>query len=146
LTRNLVKRIHWSVLTTLLFLVKLTQIKNMRLLKNLKQSFLSAISGIKETLVKETSFQIMCFITLLAFFLMFYFPTSRLEKVALLTVCFVVLTLELINSAIERLLDYFNIIFDTKIRIIKDLMAGIVLLVSIGAAIIGWLIFSPYLK
>ena len=39
---------------------------------------------------------------------MFYFPTSRVEKAILATVIFAVLTLEMVNIVIERLLDFIH--------------------------------------
>jgi len=75
---------------------------------------------------------------------MFYFPTSRLEKVVLLFAVFSVLILELINTTIERIMDMVSPAYDERVRVIKDLMAAIVLLASFGSAVIGILIFWPY--
>ncbi len=83
----------------------------------------------------------MLLIAVLVVVAMFYFQTSRLEKVALLLIIFSVLTLELINSVIERILDFLHPLPNEKIKIIKDLMAAIVLVASFGAAIIGLIIF-----
>ncbi len=117
----------------------------MQISKNLKNSFRAAFSGIKDVLIFEANFKIMFAAAIVVVGLMFYFPTSRTEKVVLLTMCFSVLILELINSIIERLLDYFNIQFDPKIKIIKDLMAAVVLLVSLGAVVIGLMVFGPHI-
>jgi len=111
----------------------------------LKDSFKAAFNGLKETLIQERNFKIMLVIAILIIGAMFYFPTSRLEKVALLLMIFSVLSLELINSVIERLLNFLHPLPNDQIKIIKDLMAAIVLLVSFGAAIIGLIIFSNYL-
>lgn len=75
---------------------------------------------------------------------MSYFPTSRLEKVVLLLSVFSVLILELINSAVEKIMDLVTTEYDERIRVIKDLMAAIVLLASLGSAVVGVLIFYPY--
>jgi len=58
---------------------------------------------------------------------------------------FSVLILELINSAMERFLDFLQPAEDIRVKKIKDLLASIVLLVSLGAAIIGFLVFLPYI-
>ncbi len=112
---------------------------------NLTKSFKAAFCGIKDVLILEPNFKIMVVAALIVVFLMFYFPTSRTEKAVLLTMCFSVLILETINSVIEKVLDYFNPGFDARIKVIKDLMAAVVLLVSLGATIIGWIVFSPYI-
>lgn len=78
-------------------------------------------------------------------FFMFYFPTTRMEKIALLLMIFSVLTLELINSTVERIMDLLHPHNGEGVKIIKDLMAAIVLVASLGAAIIGLVIFLPYI-
>lgn len=113
--------------------------------KKLSHSLKAARNGLKDVLIKEKSFKIMLIIAFLVIGAMFYFPTSRIEKVALLIMIFSVLILELINSVIERLLDFLHPLPDEQIKTIKDLMAAIVLVVSAGAAIIGSIIFLPYL-
>ncbi|MEE8131766.1 MAG: diacylglycerol kinase family protein [Candidatus Paceibacterota bacterium] len=113
--------------------------------KKLSDSFKAAWRGLKDTLVEERSFKIMLIVTVLVIGAMFYFPTSRIEKVALLIMIFSVMILELINSVIERLLDFLHPLPNGQIKTIKDLMAAIVLVVSIGAVVIGMIIFLPYL-
>lgn len=114
-------------------------------MKRTIESFKAAIRGIKETLKSEVNFKIMIAIASIAIGLMFYFPTLKIEKAILLTMIFSVLILELINSAIEKVLDFLQPQIDEKVKVIKDLMAAIVLIVSVGAIIIGLIIFLPYL-
>ena len=56
-----------------------------------------------------------------------------------------ILYAEMMNSALEKLCDYNQPLFNLKIKIIKDVAAGAVLLISIISAIIGDLIFFPKL-
>ena len=113
--------------------------------KKIYNSFRAALNGFRETVVFEKSFKIMLVIAALVVAAMFYFPTSRLEKVVLLLATFSVLILELINSAVERIMNVVTSEHDNRVRIIKDLMAAIVLLASFGAALVGALIFLPYI-
>ena len=113
--------------------------------KKLRDSFKYAINGLKETLIFERNFKIMLFFAIVAVFLIFYFPTSRTEKAVVATAIFAVLTLELVNIVIERLLDFLQMERSEEVRIIKDLMAAIVLLASLGAAVIGLIVFWPYI-
>jgi diacylglycerol kinase len=76
---------------------------------------------------------------------MFYFPTGPLEKVVLLAAIFAVLVLELLNSVIERITDFLRPEHNEQVKLVKDLMAAIVLLASIGAIVIGVMIFLPYI-
>ena len=114
--------------------------------KRFTRSIKSALSGFRHVLVFELSFKIMCVIALAVVGAMLYFPTSRTEKAILLVMIFSVLVLELVNSVIERVIDFVHIGHHDKIREIKDLMASIVLVVSLAAASIGILIFWPYAK
>ncbi|MEK7599202.1 MAG: diacylglycerol kinase family protein [Patescibacteria group bacterium] len=114
-------------------------------MRKLKDSFKAAFSGFAETLIYERTFKIMFAAACLVIAGMFYFPTSRLEKIALLITIFSVLILELINSVIERMMNFIQPQKNTQVRIIKDLAAAVILLASFGAAIIGAVIFWPYL-
>lgn len=113
--------------------------------KGILNGFKAAFDGFRETVVFERSFRIMFVIAVFVVAAMFYFPTSRLEKIILLLVTFSVLVLELINSTVEKIMDVITSEHDNRIRIIKDLMAAIVLLTSFGAALVGVLIFLPYI-
>ena len=56
-----------------------------------------------------------------------------------------VISLEMINSAIERYCDLVTTDFHPGIKIIKDVAAGAVLVASIMSLIIGLIIFIPAL-
>ena len=113
-------------------------------MKGLQDSFKAAFRGFWRTLVFERTFKIMMSAAVLVTGAMFYLPTSRLEKIGLLTMIFAVLGLELVNSTIEKFLDFIKPEPSEKVRVIKDLMAAIVLLASLGAAVIGLIVFLPY--
>lgn len=97
-------------------------------------------------LVKEPAFKYMALAALLVVGAMLYFPTTRTEKAVVLVMIFSVLGLEMINSIMERFLDFLQPNQDPRVKIIKDLLSGFVFLVILGAAIIGILIFWPHLK
>ena len=54
------------------------------------------------------------------------------------------LVLELLNGAVERLVDLFKPRMHAYAEQIKDMMAGAVLVSSIGALIVGILVFWPH--
>lgn len=109
----------------------------------IRDSFRAAFAGLRETILFERSFRVMLVLGGITVVAMFYFPTSGLEKIALLAGVFGVLILELVNSTIERILDFISPEYDERVRIIKDLMAAIVLLASVGALIVGVVILGP---
>jgi diacylglycerol kinase len=56
-----------------------------------------------------------------------------------------VLVLELMNSIFERMVDILKPRIHHYVEDIKDIMAGTVLVASLGSALIGLLIFWPYI-
>ena len=115
------------------------------MIKKVHNSFIAAFNGFRETIIFERNLKIMFVVTVLVIAAMFYFPTSRLEKIILLITIFSVLILELINSIVEKIMDVITLERDERVRVIKDMMAAIVLLASFGAALIGALIFLPHI-
>lgn len=115
-------------------------------MSNLKKFFLKfkfAFEGLKLA-TKEQTFKIFCIFAILVIFLMFLFKVSFFEKLILLMTITFVMSLELINSQIEKVLDILQLNYDPKIKQIKDVCAAAVFLACIGAAILGILIFWPY--
>lgn len=73
------------------------------------------------------------------------FHISTVEWIAVIFAIGLVLTAEAINSAIERLSDVVQPEKDDRIRDVKDICAGAVLICAITATIIGSIIFLPKL-
>ena len=114
--------------------------------KKLNTSIKTAIIGLKSVIREEQTFKIQTAVAILVIFFMFYFPLVVIERVVLMLTILLVLGLELINSQIERILDFLEPEFNHKIRKIKDLSASAVLVVVIGSIFIGFLIFLPYIR
>ena len=107
------------------------------------KSFEVAFQGLKIAL-REQTFRIFALVTLLVVILMIVFQIPLHQKLMLILIITFALALELINSQIEKMLVVFCPRYHPEVRLIKDITAGAVLLVAIGAAIIGLLIFLPY--
>lgn len=84
-------------------------------------------------------------VTVLVILASFYFHVSRVEWLILILCIAFVISAELINTAIEISLDYLAKEHHVKVEAAKDIAAGGVLVTAIGAAIIGLIIFLPYL-
>lgn len=72
-----------------------------------------------------------------------YFAIPSMEWIAILLCCAMILSLEAMNSALERVTDIASPKFNAKAGLVKDIAAGAVLLASIFAAIVGMIIFVP---
>lgn len=114
--------------------------------KKLFKSFSYAFRGLKYAIKNEQNFQIEILSGIFVVFLMYLLPTRTLEKIALVIVIFAVLVIELINSIFERVVDMLKPRVHPYAQLVKDIMAAAVLLSSIGAIIVGLLIFYPYVR
>lgn len=71
---------------------------------------------------------------------------NRFEWLWLLIASAIVLALEAVNTSIELLADVYTLEFNLKIKQVKDIAAGAVLIASIFALIVGAFIFIPHLR
>lgn len=113
-------------------------------MKNRLKSVIFAIRGLRTVFIQEKNFQIQIFFAILVGILMFVFPLHSLERVILVLVICLVLLLELTNTALEYTLDIFHPRVHPTVGIVKDVMAGAVLISALAALIIGILIFLPH--
>jgi diacylglycerol kinase (ATP) len=67
---------------------------------------------------------------------------DRLSLIALLIVIAFVLVAEMVNSAIEGAIDVSTTSFDPNAKLAKDIAAGAVLIASITALAVGYLVFA----
>ncbi|MFA5353589.1 MAG: diacylglycerol kinase [Thermodesulfovibrionales bacterium] len=57
-----------------------------------------------------------------------------------------VILAEMVNSAIEYIVDLVSPQYSEEARIIKDVAAGAVLITAVGAAVLGYITLAPYVK
>jgi diacylglycerol kinase (ATP) len=67
---------------------------------------------------------------------------TRFELIALLLAIAFVLIAEMINTAIEHTIDVATTSFDPMAKLAKDIAAGAVLIASVNAVAIGYLVFA----
>lgn len=113
--------------------------------RTLSRSFRYAGKGILFALKNEQSFRFQLVASFVVLVLMFLFPLSTWERIVLLLVIFMVLILELINTTFEKITDILKPRVHFYAEIVKDLMAAVVLLASLGALVIGLYIFIPHI-
>ncbi len=109
------------------------------------KSFLNAIRGIAFLFNSQLNARIELTITGIVIIAGILFRISTSEWLVILLCIALVLSLEGINTAIEIFADKLHPDFDKKIGNVKDVAAGAVLIASIVAAIIGFIIFVPRL-
>ncbi len=104
-------------------------------------SFRYASSGLKQAFVHEQNLKFHLLIAFLVITLSFVLKIPLYEKLILLLVIGVVIALEVVNTAIERVVDLVTKEYHPMARVAKDVSAGAVLIFSIFAVVIGLLIF-----
>lgn len=109
------------------------------------ESFKYALNGILLMFKSGPNFIIQLLIAFASIIAGFYFQLRTGEWTIILICVGGVLSAEIFNTSIEKMVDCLSPEKNQYAGEIKDLAAGAVLLFSIVAAIIGILIFYPYL-
>lgn len=104
-----------------------------------------ALEGLKFTFVEGRNFKIQVGFGILVTILGLVLKISNSEWLALILIISIVLILELINTAIETVVDMVSLKFHPLAKITKDCAAGAVLIAAIASIIIGVIIFLPKL-
>jgi len=111
---------------------------------SLLKSFGYAISGITRVIKEERNIKIHLCAALIVIALAFYFHFSRNDWLVLLLIITIVISLELVNSAVEAVVDLASPEIHPLAKKAKDVAAGAVLVAAIISVIIGFLLFFPY--
>ncbi len=112
-------------------------------LKNRIKSVGFALRGALLLIRTEASIKIQVFIAIVMTAAGFYFDISSTEWILQILAIGLVMGVEGMNTAVEKISDFVQPNHDPKIGFIKDVAAGAVMLVSIAATIIGFIIYLP---
>ncbi|MGB9911238.1 MAG: diacylglycerol kinase family protein [Microgenomates group bacterium] len=111
--------------------------------QNWWQSFKNALNGIVYAFKTQRNFKVHLIISLLVLFFSWWLKISGEKLLFLILAIFLGLTIEMTNTAFEKTLDVISEKYDPKIKIAKDISAGMMLVLSFGLAILGFFIFLP---
>jgi len=109
------------------------------------KSFSYAFAGLITFFKEEHNALIHLLATIIVACLVFILPVSQMEIIILIIVISMVWITELINTAIEKIIDFISTEQDARIKKIKDLTAAAVLVAAITAFVTGCIIFIPKL-
>ena len=111
--------------------------------KKIINSFKYAIQGILTSFKTERNMKIHICIMILVIIVGILFEINKYEWI-ICVICFaIVIGGELFNTAIETVLDIVMPYKNEKAKLAKDVSAGAVLVLAMGAAIVGFIIFMP---
>lgn len=108
-------------------------------------SFKYAFEGILAAIKQEPNIKIHILIAIVTVTFGFLLNITRSEWIAIIIVMGLVFTLELTNTAIETVVNSFTDEHHPRAKLAKDIAAGAVLTATITSAIVGLIIFMPYL-
>lgn len=104
-----------------------------------------AFNGIYHFFRRERNGQIQGVLAVIAILAGLLLGITRLEWLALLLCTALVISCEMLNSAIERICNLYTTEFHPAIKIIKDVAAAAVLWAALLSLVVGLLIFIPHL-
>jgi undecaprenol kinase/diacylglycerol kinase (ATP) len=104
-----------------------------------------AVKGLRVLVVTQPNFRIHIVAVVLTCLLAAYLKFTKTDWLILFLIQTIVLVTEAINTAIEFLVDKVSPEYEVKAGIIKDVSAGAVLIVAIGAMVVGSVLFGSYI-
>lgn len=112
-------------------------------MKKLINSFKYAFEGLSVAIKKEQNLKIHIFIMIMVIVCGIFLKINKVEWIICI-ICFaIVIGGELINTAIETVVDIAMPEINEKAKIAKDVSASAVLVAAIASAVIGMMIFIP---
>ena len=102
-----------------------------------------AIKGAYKLITTEHSVMVQFSLTVLLMIAGFYFNISREEWMMQILAFGLVLGIESLNTAVEKIADFIHPEFHDRIGFIKDIAAGAVMFAATAAIAVGLLIYVP---
>jgi undecaprenol kinase len=113
--------------------------------KYIRKPLQHALQGLKVAFREERSFRIEAVAAFIVLAAAVYFKLTLVEGAIIVGIIALVMSLEVFNSLVERMLDASHPGVTRYIGKIKDMAAGAVFIAILGSIVIGVLIFLPYL-
>jgi diacylglycerol kinase (ATP) len=102
-----------------------------------------AVKGAYKLVTTEHSVMVQFSLMILMILAGFYFEISREEWMLQILAFGLVLAIEGLNTAVEKIADFIHPEFHNRIGFIKDIAAGAVLFAAFSAMAVGALIYVP---
>ena len=110
--------------------------------QTLLESFNFAVEGIIHVLRTQRNMRVHFLAAVIVLVAAVAMGVSKLELIALLLAIAFVFITEMINSALEQAIDVATTSFDPLAKLAKDVAAGAVLIATVNAVAVGYLVFS----
>ncbi|WP_010244062.1 diacylglycerol kinase [Acetivibrio cellulolyticus] len=114
--------------------------------RNLIDSFNNAINGIICAIKSERNMKIHICTAIVVFIMSIFFDLTKAEFLIVCISVAMVIVSELFNTAIEELVNMITTGYHPKVKIIKDVSAGAVLVSAFFAVIVGYFVFFEHVS
>jgi len=105
------------------------------------ESFKTASKGVVYLFLYHRNMRIIFMMGIAAFLLGLYFSLRGIELIALCVTITLVFMAEIFNTAIEMLMDMITAKYRMRIKLVKDIAAGVVVITCLNAAAVGYVLF-----
>lgn len=122
-------------------MMRIKVIRHVFKLRGLKESFKLATKGIFYLFLYHRNMRIIFILGIIVFLLGLYFELKGIELVALCITITLVFMAEIFNTAIEMTMNILRPKYYIRIKLIKDIAAGVVLIASLNAIAVGYVLF-----
>ena len=113
--------------------------------RNLGESFRFAAIGVVQAFKSESNIRIHLAAAVLVVLLSSALGLGRLETAIVALAAVIVIVAEMVNTALEHLVDMVTAEYHPLAAKVKNIAAGAVLAAAVGAAVVGIMIFGPRL-
>lgn len=107
-----------------------------------RESFKIAIQGIVYLFLYHRNMRIIFLSGIAAFLAGLHYKLSGIELISLCVTITLVFMAEIFNTAVELMMDMLTEKYSTKIRLIKDIAAGVVVLAAANSVAVGYILFA----
>lgn len=104
-----------------------------------------AYAGMMWAFREHPNYRVHAFFSVAAVFLGTFYQITNVEWILLILTVVMGFVIETINTAIEATTDAIDLTWREDIKIAKDVAAAAMLIYSIGALVVGAIIFIPHL-
>lgn len=109
--------------------------------RNFMDSWVNAINGIIYATTTQGNIKKQLIIIVMALLVSLLFNLTRIEFLCLLFSVILIIVAEMINTALETLVDLYTDIYHPKAKIAKDVGAGAVVITAINAVVVAYFLF-----
>ncbi|MCD6239398.1 MAG: diacylglycerol kinase family protein [Thermotogae bacterium] len=112
--------------------------------RSLAKSFTYAFEGIFDVIKTQRNMKIHITVAIIVALITLALDLSVMEILFVLLAIFLILISEMINTMVEALADLFYPRFNIRVKVIKDISAGVVLFAAFFAVGVGLIVFGKY--